>query len=85
MKHHDQNQINEMVKRQMVALGIFFFVAVFGFMAMAVNIRMLMAAENPYLMVALFQIPMALAGVNLGMVLIQAGRKEKLVNEKDEM
>jgi lipopolysaccharide export LptBFGC system permease protein LptF len=71
-------KVNKMVKVQVRALLIFFIVALFGFLAMGINVREIMASENPHLMIAVFQIPMAAAGIYLGLVLMWAGRnKEK--------
>ncbi|MCG7944845.1 MAG: hypothetical protein N0C84_00710 [Candidatus Thiodiazotropha taylori] len=80
MKHHNQERVNAMVQKQVRALAIFFGAAVFGFLMLAMNVRWVMDFANPYLMVAVFQLPMAVAGFYLGMVLIQADR-EKLDEE----
>jgi hypothetical protein len=40
-----------------------------------------MSSDNPMLIVVLCQVPLGVFGVYLGMVLMQAGRKEKLRSE----
>jgi hypothetical protein len=48
---------------------------------MALNLKSIMSSDNPMLIVALCQIPLGASGIYLGMILMQAGRKEKLRSE----
>tara|TARA_B110000879_G_C10970565_1_gene431249 strand:- start:601 stop:768 length:168 start_codon:yes stop_codon:yes gene_type:complete len=52
-----------------------------GGLAMALNINGIMSSANPMLIIALCQVPLGVSGIYLGMVLMQAGRKEKLCTE----
>ena len=76
--NHDEKQVNSMIKKQVVALFTFLACALVGGMAMALNLKSIMSSDNPILIVALCQIPLGASGIYLGMVLMQAGRKEKL-------
>ena len=76
--NHDEKQVNSMIKKQVVALFAFLACALVGGMAMALNLKSIMSSDNPLLTVALCQIPLGASGIYLGMVLMQAGRKEKL-------
>ena len=79
--NHDEKQVNSMIKKQVVALFTFLACALVGGMAMALNLKSIMSSDNPILIVALCQIPLGASGIYLGMVLMQAGRKEKLRTE----
>ena len=76
--NHDEKQVNSMIKKQVVALFAFLACALVGGMTMALNLKSIMSSDNPMLIVALCQIPLGASGIYLGMVLMQAGRKEKL-------
>ena len=76
--NHDEKQVNSMIKKQVVALFAFLTCALVGGMTMALNLKSIMSSDNPMLIVALCQIPLGASGIYLGMVLMQAGRKEKL-------
>ena len=76
--NHDEKQVNSMIKKQVVALFTFLACALVGGMAMALNLKSIMSSDNPILIVALCQIPLGASGIYLGMVLMQAGRKENL-------
>jgi hypothetical protein len=76
--NHDEKQVNSMIKKQVVALFAFLACALVGGMTMALNLKSIMSSDNPILIVALCQIPLGASGIYLGMVLMQAGRKEKL-------
>jgi hypothetical protein len=76
--NHDEKQVNSMIKKQVVALFAFLACALVGGIAMALNLKSIMSSDNPMLIVALCQIPLGASGIYLGMVLMQAGRKEKL-------
>ena len=78
---HDEQQIKTMVKKQVIALFVFLGCAVVGGLAMALNLNTIMSSDNPMLIVALCQVPLGVSGIHLGMVLLQAGRKEKLRSE----
>ena len=79
--NHDEKQVNSMIKKQVVALFAFLACALVGGMTMALNLKSIMSSDNPMLIVALCQIPLGASGIYLGMVLMQAGRKEKLRTE----
>ena len=76
--NHDEKQVNSMIKKQVFALFAFLACALVGGMTMALNLKSIMSSDNPMLIVALCQIPLGASGIYLGMVLMQAGRKEKL-------
>ena len=76
--NHNEKQVHSMIKKQVVALFAFLACALVGGMAMALNLKSIMSSDNPMLIVALCQIPLGASGIYLGMVLMQAGRKEKL-------
>ena len=76
--NHNEKQVNSMIKKQVVALFAFLACALVGGMTMALNLKSIMSSDNPMLIVALCQIPLGASGIYLGMVLMQAGRKEKL-------
>lgn len=65
-------------KKQVAILGITAGLMIFGFMAIALNLRTLMAMEHPVLAIAIAQIPAAIGGAWLGLELMWAGRKEGL-------
>jgi cytochrome bd-type quinol oxidase subunit 1 len=79
--NHDEKQVNSMIKKQVAALFVFLACALVGGIAMALNLKSIMSSDNPMLIVALCQIPLGASGIYLGMVLMQAGRKEKLRSE----
>ena len=79
--NHDEKQVNSMIKKQVVALFAFLACALVGGLAMAINLNTIMSSDNPMFIVALCQIPLGASGIYLGMVLMQAGRKEKLRTE----
>ena len=78
---HDEQQIKTMVKKQVIALFAFLGCALIGGLAMALNLNSIMSSANPMLIVALCQVPLGVSGIYLGMILMQAGRKEKLRSE----
>jgi len=78
INNHDEKQVNSMIKKQVVALFAFLACALVGGLAMALNLNAIMSSDNPMFIVALCQIPLGASGIYLGMVLMQAGRKEKL-------
>ena len=45
---------------------------------MALNLNSIMSSANPMLTLALCQVHLGISGIYLGMVLMQAGRKERL-------
>ena len=78
---HDEQQIKTMVKKQVIALFAFLGCALIGGLAMALNLNSIMSSANPMLIVALCQVPLGVSGIYLGMILMQAVRKEKLRSE----
>ena len=78
---HDEKQVNSMIKKQVVALFAFLACALVGGLAMALNLNTIMSSDNPMFIVALCQIPLGASAIYLGMVLMQAGRKENLRTE----
>ena len=79
--NHDEKQVNSMIKKQVVALFAFLACALVGGLAMALNLNTIMPSNNPMLIVAFCQIPLGASGIYLGMVLMQAGREERLRTE----
>ncbi|MEN8710004.1 MAG: hypothetical protein ABF310_08340 [Paracoccaceae bacterium] len=77
------NSVNKMVANQTRALAICGGLMLFGFLAIAMNIRTIMAMEYPILAIVVAQIPAAVAGGYLGWVLMAAGRSEN-IRETDE-
>ena len=76
-----EKKIKSMIKKQVIALFAFLGCALVGGLAMALNLNTIMSSDNPMLIVVLCQVPLGVSGVYLGMVLMQAGRKEKLRSE----
>lgn len=75
----DYNQsVNKMVSHQTRALAICGALMLFGFLAIAMNIRTIMGMEYPVLAIVVAQIPAAVAGAYLGWVLMAAGRSENI-------
>lgn len=71
-------RVENMSRKQGMALAICGALMVFGFLAIAMNIRTIMGMDNPFLAVVIAQIPAAIAGCYLGWVLMSAGRGENL-------
>ncbi len=72
------NRKLDLGSKQMLILAITTGLMVFGFLAIAVNVRTIMAMEHPGIAIALAQIPAAIGGAWLGLELMWAGRKEGL-------
>ena len=70
--------VNKMAKQQTRALLICGARMVFGFLAIAINLRTIMDMQYPVMAVVIAQVPAALAGVYLTWVLMSAGRAEHL-------
>ncbi len=74
---YDDN-VGKMAKHQTRALLICGALMVFGFLAIAINVRTIMDMQYPVLAVIIAQIPAALAGLYLTWILMSAGRSENL-------
>lgn len=70
--------VNKMVGNQTRALAICGGLMLFGFLAIAMNIRTIMDMQYPALAILIAQIPAAVAGAYLGWVLMAAGRSENI-------
>lgn len=73
-----EKKVNRLVKRQVIALIVCGVLMVFGFLAIAINLRYIMSLEHPLLAVVIAQIPAAIGGAWLGLELMWAGRREGL-------
>ena len=67
-----------LVNKQAIILGLTSALMIFGFLAIALNIRSIMEMEHHVIAVAIAQMPAALGGAWLGLELMWAGRKEGL-------
>ena len=73
-----ENRKLDLGSKQMLILAITTALMVFGFLAIAVNVRTIMAMEYPALAIVVAQVPAAIGGIWLGLELMWAGRKEGL-------